>query len=129
MQALLLTQYRHLELASLDRPTVGPRDVLVAVRACGICGSDVHGYDGSTGRRLPPLVIGHEAAGVVAEVGDRVTRVRPGDRVTMDSTISCGQCNACERGNANLCTSRRILGVACDEFRQHGAFAEFVVVP
>jgi L-iditol 2-dehydrogenase len=78
---------------------------------------------------LPPLVMGHEASGVVAEVGEAVSRVRPGDRVTMDSTISCGHCAACGRGDINLCTSRRILGVACDEFSQHGAFAEFVVVP
>jgi L-iditol 2-dehydrogenase len=129
MQALLLTAYRKLELASLERPAVGPRDVLVAVRACGICGSDVHGFDGSTGRRVPPLVMGHEAAGVVAEVGRDVRRCQVGDRVTFDSTISCGRCDACRRGATNLCAQRRILGVSCDEFRQHGAFAEFVCVP
>jgi len=129
MQALLLTEYRKLELASLDRPAVGPRDVLVAVRACGICGSDVHGFDGSTGRRVPPLVMGHEAAGVVAEVGRDVTQCRVGDHVTFDSTISCGRCECCRRGDSNLCSERRILGVSCDEFRQHGAFAEFVCVP
>ena len=69
MQALQLTEYRQLELTDLERPTVGPDDVLVGIRACGICGSDIHGYDGSTGRRQPPLVMGHESAGVVAEVG------------------------------------------------------------
>jgi L-iditol 2-dehydrogenase len=129
MQALLLTEYRKLELASLERPAVGPRDVLVAVRACGICGSDVHGFDGSTGRRVPPLVMGHEAAGVVAEVGGDVARCRVGDRVTFDSTISCGECDRCRRGESNLCGQRRILGVSCDEFRQHGALAEYVCVP
>lgn len=129
MQALLLTEYRKLELASLERPAVGPRDVLVAVRACGICGSDVHGFDGSTGRRIPPLVMGHEAAGVVAEIGSDVGRCGVGDRVTFDSTISCGQCDACRRGETNLCAQRRILGVSCDEYRQFGAFAEFVCVP
>ncbi|MEX0642952.1 MAG: galactitol-1-phosphate 5-dehydrogenase [Pirellulales bacterium] len=129
MQALLLTEYRHLQLTDLARPAVGPRDVLVRVAACGICGSDVHGYDGSTGRRIPPLVMGHEAAGVIAEVGDAVDHARIGQRVTFDSTISCGHCDSCRHGKINLCTERRILGVSCDEFRQNGAFAEFVAVP
>lgn len=129
MQALLLTDYRKLELVSMDRPAIGPSDVLVRVAACGICGSDVHGYDGSTGRRIPPLVMGHEAAGVIAEVGSKVDRVRVGDRVTFDSTISCGKCDACRRGELNLCSQRRIFGVSCDEFRQHGAYAEYVAVP
>jgi L-iditol 2-dehydrogenase len=129
MQALLLTDYRKLELVSVDRPALGPDDVLVRVAACGICGSDVHGYDGSSGRRVPPLVMGHEAAGVVAEVGNAVDRVHVGDRVTFDSTISCGRCNACRGGQVNLCAERRVVGVSCGEYRQHGAFAEFVAVP
>jgi L-iditol 2-dehydrogenase len=129
MQALLLTEYRQLELTTLDRPTVGPEDVLVSVRACGICGSDVHGYDGSTGRRIPPLVMGHESAGVVAEVGANVASIRPGDHVALDSLLSCGECDVCRQGQTNMCAGRRILGVACPEFRQQGAFAEFIVVP
>jgi L-iditol 2-dehydrogenase len=129
MQALLLTEYRKLELTSFERPAVGPRDVLVKVGACGICGSDVHGYDGSSGRRIPPLVMGHEAAGIVVETGDAVDRSRIGQAVTFDSTISCGRCDCCRRGQVNLCPNRRVFGVACDEFRQHGAFAEFVAVP
>ncbi|HVR75734.1 MAG TPA: alcohol dehydrogenase catalytic domain-containing protein, partial [Planctomycetota bacterium] len=67
MKALLLTEYRRLELTEMAAPEAGPDDVLVRVRACGICGSDIHGFDGSTGRRVPPLVMGHEAAGTVAE--------------------------------------------------------------
>jgi L-iditol 2-dehydrogenase len=129
LQALLLTDYRKLELTSLDRPTIGPSDVLVCVRACGICGSDVHGYDGSTGRRIPPLVMGHESAGVVAEVGDHVARIQPGDHVALDSLLSCGKCDWCRRGQGNLCPERKILGVACTEFRQQGALAQFVAVP
>ncbi|MDG1874309.1 MAG: alcohol dehydrogenase catalytic domain-containing protein, partial [Mariniblastus sp.] len=73
MRAMLLSEYKKLELVDVDQPKVGPRDVLVAVRACGICGSDVHGYDGSSGRRIPPLVMGHEAAGVLVETGAEVT--------------------------------------------------------
>ena len=129
MQALLLTDHRKLEMVSLDRPAIGPSEVLVEVRACGICGSDVHGYDGSSGRRIPPLVMGHEAAGIVVEVGAEVDRTHAGERVTFDSTVSCGQCDACRSGHINLCSRRRVMGVSCGDYRQHGAFAEFVAVP
>jgi L-iditol 2-dehydrogenase len=129
MQALVLTEYRKFELQDVDRPKIGPNDVLVRVAACGICGSDVHGYDGSSGRRVPPIIMGHEAAGTIAEVGSAVHGVRVGDRVTFDSTISCGRCDSCRRGAVNLCVDRRVLGVSCGDYRQHGAFAEFVVVP
>jgi L-iditol 2-dehydrogenase len=101
----------------------------VRVRACGVCGSDVHGYDGSTGRRIPPLVMGHEAAGLVEGVGAGVAGLAPGDRVTFDSTVSCGRCAFCLRGEVNLCDDRRVLGVSCAEYRRHGAFAEYVSVP
>ena len=63
MNALVLTAYMQLELTDMPEPAVGPDDVLVRVRACGICGSDVHGLDGSSGRRHPPLIMGHEAFG------------------------------------------------------------------
>jgi len=129
MRALLLKDYRHLEVADVPEPEVGAEEVLVRVEACGICGSDVHGYDGRTGRRIPPLVMGHEAAGVVAEVGALVGRLRPGDRVTFDSTVYCGKCFFCRRGESNLCDKRRVLGVSCGDYLRHGAFAEFVAVP
>lgn len=110
-------------------PNYGPDEVLIEVKACGICGSDVHGMDGSTGRRQPPIIMGHEAAGVIAEVGSAVTKWKKGDRVTFDSTIYCGNCDFCRRGEVNLCNNRRVLGVSCDEYRQQGAFADYVVVP
>src|SRR3954451_25251873 len=110
MKALVLTDYGKFELQDVERPKIGPNDVLVRVAACGICGSDVHGYDGSSGRRVPPIVMGHEAAGTVAEVGSGVRRMKIGDRVTFDSTISCGDCEACRRGEVKLWTSRRVLG-------------------
>jgi hypothetical protein len=91
--------------------------------------SDIHGWDGSTGRRRPPLIMGHEAAGEIVAVGPRVERWRSGDRVTFDSTISCGACPYCARGEVNLCDHRRVVGVAPVEYRQHGAFAEFLAVP
>ena len=110
-------------------PKFGSADVLVAVKACGICGSDVHGMDGSTGRRRPPIIMGHEASGVIAEVGSAVNGWKQGDRVTFDSTVFCGTCKFCRRGDINLCENRRVLGVSCEDYRQHGAFAEYVAVP
>src|SRR5262249_7642799 len=114
-----------------DVPTPEPKpgEVLVAVKACGICGSDVHGMDGSTGRRRPPIIMGHEAAGVIAEIGKGVDGWKTGDRVTFDSTIYCGECDFCRRGLINLCDRRRVLGVSCEDYRQHGAFAELVAIP
>jgi L-iditol 2-dehydrogenase len=129
MKALLLSEYRKLELVDLPRPEIGDFDVLVRVAACGICGSDVHGYDGSTGRRIPPIVMGHEAAGVVEAVGRGVTRFKPSDRVTFDSTIYCGDCEYCRAGRNNLCDRREVLGVSCGDYRRYGAFAEYVAVP
>jgi L-iditol 2-dehydrogenase len=129
MNALMLEEYMRLKLVEMPVPEIGPDDVLVRVRACGICGSDVHGMDGSTGRRLPPIVMGHEAAGIVERLGDNVTDLQPGDRVTFDSTIYCGRCFYCARGEVNLCDNRMVLGVSPGEYRRHGAFAEFVAVP
>jgi L-iditol 2-dehydrogenase len=129
MKALLLTEYKSLEVVDFPKPEVAPHEVLVRVGACGICGSDVHGYDGSTGRRIPPLVMGHEAAGVIEEVGAEVRGFEPGDRVTFDSTVYCGTCEYCRAGRVNLCNNRQVLGVSCGEYRRHGAFAEFVAVP
>jgi L-iditol 2-dehydrogenase len=129
MKALLLSQYRQLELADVAVPEPGPDDVLMRVAACGICGSDVHGYDGSSGRRIPPIVMGHEAAGTVAAVGKNVRGLTEGDRITVDSTIYCGECGPCLRGQVNLCDRRQVLGVSCGDYRRAGAFAEFVVVP
>lgn len=129
MQALLLKNYMELELTEMPVPEPGPDEVLVRVAACGICGSDVHGLDGSSGRRIPPVVMGHEAAGVVAATGSQVRGLREGDRITFDSTVWCGTCFYCRRGEVNLCDNRQVLGVSCGDYRRHGAFAEYVVVP
>jgi L-iditol 2-dehydrogenase len=129
MKALLLSEYRRLELTDVATPQPQPGEVLIRVAACGICGSDVHGYDGSSGRRIPPIVMGHEAAGIVAGLGEGVTGLSEGDRVTLDSTVYCGQCANCLRGNINLCDRREVLGVSCGDYRRAGAFAEFVSVP
>lgn len=129
MKALVLKEYRHFAVEDFPAPAPGPDEVLVRVRACGICGSDVHGMDGSSGRRIPPIIMGHEAAGVIAELGNAVSGWNKGDRVTFDSTVSCGECWYCRRGEVNLCENRRVLGVSCGEYRRHGAFAEYIAVP
>ena len=129
MKALLLEDYKKLTVSDMPVPEVGAADVLVAIRACGICGSDIHGFDGSSGRRIPPLIMGHEASGVVAKTGSTVKTVSEGDRVTFDSMVSCGSCSFCQRGQMNLCDDRRVLGVSCGDYRQHGCFAEYAVVP
>jgi len=129
MKALVLKDYLKLNYEEAPIPEPGAGEVLVAVKACGICGSDVHGMDGSTGRRQPPIIMGHEAAGVIAEAGNAANGWKRGDRVTFDSTIFCGECAFCRRGQINLCDNRRVLGVSCGDYRRQGAFAEYVAVP
>ncbi len=129
MKALLLSEYCHLQVQDVPRPENGPSDLLIRVAACGICGSDVHGYDGSSGRRIPPIVMGHEAAGTVVEIGSAVNGFAPGDRVTFDSTVYCGSCEYRRCGEVNLCDHRQVLGVSCGDYRRAGAFAEFLTVP
>ena len=129
MKALLLTAPSRLEYTDFEDPQPGEHEVALRIRACGICGSDIHGWDGSSGRRRPPLIMGHEAAGEIVAVGPKVEKWRVGDRVTFDSTISCGTCAYCREGQVNLCENRRVVGVAPAEYRQHGAFAEKLVLP
>src|SRR5580698_2349653 len=129
MKSLLLSEYNHLAIVDMPVPTIAPDEILVKVEACGICGSDVHGYDGSSGRRIPPIVMGHEAAGSIAAIGEQVKGLAEGDRVTFDSTVYCGHCEYCARGEVNLCDNREVIGVSCGDYRRHGAFAEYVVVP
>jgi len=129
MKALVLLEYKQLDMVEMEKPEPAEDELLIRVQACGICGSDVHGFDGSTGRRIPPVVMGHEAAGVVEAVGDAVSGFHAGDRVTFDSTVYCGKCFFCQRGQVNLCDHREVIGVSTPAFRRMGAFAEFIVVP
>jgi L-iditol 2-dehydrogenase len=129
MKALVLREYMKLVYGEVPRPDLAPDEVLVKVEACGICGSDVHGLDGSTGRRQPPLIMGHEAAGVIAETGPAVAGWAVGERVTFDSTIYRLDDWYTRRGLYNLSDGRTVLGVSPGEYRRHGAFAEYVAVP
>lgn len=129
MKALVHTKPYYLEYSDFPEPVVFDDDVLVRVRACGICGSDVQGFTGKTGRRIPPIIMGHEAAGIVEETGKNVKSFKKGDRVCFDSTVYCNKCEQCRKGYYNRCESRQVLGVSTPQFKRHGAFAEYVVVP
>jgi L-iditol 2-dehydrogenase len=129
MKALVNTAPYVLELQDWPIPAYAPDDLLIRVKACAICGSDIKGYSGKTGRRQPPIIMGHEAAGVVEAVGANVAGFRPGDRVCFDSTVYCQRCAYCLNGQRNLCANRQVVGVSEGTYRRHGAMAEYVVVP
>ena len=129
MKALVLKEYNKFAVEDVPVPEYGSKDVLIRVKACSICGSDVHGMDGSTGRRIPPIIMGHEASGVIEKTGAEVTGYKPGDRVTFDSTVYCGDCYFCRRGEIDLCDNRKVVGVSCGDYRFNGAFAEYIAVP
>lgn len=129
MKALVLERYNHFEFKDVKKPSPKADEVLVKVAAVGICGSDVHGMDGSTGRRQPPVIMGHEASGEIVERGTEVKRWKIGDRVTFDSTIYPLDDWYTKKGFYNLSDNRMVLGVSCDDYRRHGAFAEYVAVP
>lgn len=129
MKALIYTKPYTFEYSDFPDPMAGDDEVLVRVKACGICGSDVHGFTGKTGRRIPPLIMGHEAAGIVEGFGKNVSGFGKGDRVCFDSTVYCNKCESCRAGLINRCDKRQVLGVSVPAFKRHGAFAEFVAVP
>ncbi len=129
MKALVMHKYKELTYEEVARPEPKAGEVLIRLKACSVCGSDVHGFDGSTGRRRPPLIMGHEASGVIVQCGEGVTAHKPGDRVTFDSTVYCNTCEMCRRGMVNLCANRQVLGVSCDEYHRDGCFAEYVTIP
>ena len=85
--------------------------------------------DGSTGRRIPPLIMGHEAAGIIEKIGEQVCNYKIEDRVTFDSTSYCNDCYYCDLGKINLCINKKVFGISCNEYHQDGAFAEYIVVP
>ena len=129
MKALVMNEYKKLDYMDVEKPVPKDGEVLIRLKACSVCGSDVHGFDGSTGRRRPPVIMGHEAAGVIEECGKNVKNYKPGDRVTFDSTVYCNDCDMCEQGMVNLCRNRQVLGVSCEEYNRPGCFAEYVCVP
>jgi L-iditol 2-dehydrogenase len=129
MKALVLEEYNKLVFKDVPDPRLLPDEVLVRVKACGICGSDVHGLDGSTGRRVPPLVMGHEASGIIEATGQSVEKWKTGDRVTFDSTVYPLDDWFTLEGRYNLSDNREVLGVSPGDYKRNGAFAEFIAVP
>jgi len=129
MKALVLEKYKHLVYKDVPAPNQAIDEVIVEVKACGICGSDVHGFDGSTGRRIPPLIMGHEASGIITETGAAVSKWKKGDRVTFDSTVYKLDDWYSLRGTYNLSDNREVLGVSPGTYRRNGAFAEYISIP
>jgi L-iditol 2-dehydrogenase len=129
VKALVMTEYKTFSYEDVPLPEIGDDDVLIQVKACGICGSDVHGMDGSSGRRIPPIIMGHEASGVIEQIGRAVSEWKTGERVTFDSTVVTRQDFYSQKGLPNLSDYRKVLGVSCGDYRQHGAFADYVAVP
>lgn len=123
MQALVFENIRTPVVKDVPIPAIGPQDVLIRVKAAGICGTDVHIYEGEYFSKFP-LIPGHEFSGVVEDIGEQVTTVGVGERVTADPNIGCGKCYFCKINQQNQCENLGAVGVTRD-----GAFAEYVVVP
>ncbi len=118
MKALVYTAVHTTEYRDAPEPVPRPGDALVRVEAVGICGSDMHAWHGHDPRRVPPLILGHEACGTVLDGPE------PGARVVFNPLITCGACAYCHGGRSNLCASRELIGM-----RLPGAFAEQVALP
>ena len=129
MKALVLEEYKKFAYKDVSDPVLIDDEVLVKIEAAGICGSDVHGMDGSTGRRIPPIIMGHEAAGIIVETGKNISGWKVGDRVTFDSTIYRLDDWYSRKGHYNLSDNRMVMGVSCADYRRNGAFAEYVNIP
>ncbi len=126
MRASFFLGNQAFEVRETELPRAGRGEVVIQNMACGVCGTDVHIYHGEPGSAdvTPPVVLGHEYSGVVTEVGEGVTSLKPGDHVTVDPNIYCGKCQYCRNGKKQLCGSMEAIGVTRD-----GGFAEYSVVP
>lgn len=124
MKAIVVTEAGHMELQERLKPRITePDQVLVRVKAAGICGSDVHVAHGTNPYAKYPVVLGHEAAGVIEEVGAAVTDLEAGDGVVFEPITYCGKCYACRSGHHNVCRELKVLGCSAD-----GTFREYAVV-
>lgn len=123
MKALVYEGAWKMPIREVPVPELDPDEVLIAVDSVGICGSDVHGYRGTTGRRKPPIIMGHEFSGRVDTLGTNVEGYKSGDRVIAQPLRTCGVCDNCKAGFPNICANRDILGV-----NLNGAYADYVKV-
>jgi threonine dehydrogenase-like Zn-dependent dehydrogenase len=124
MRTLHYPAFDHLEIHDVDEVAPLPDEVKLKVAACGICGSELESYKNKSPRRPPPLVMGHEFCGTIAEVGAEVKDWQAGARVVSNSLVPGGKCVRCDRGDTHLCAHRQIFGM-----HRPGAFAEYVNVP
>ena len=129
MKALVLESKNRLVYKDVPDPQINPDEVLIEIKACGICGSDVHGMDGSSGRRMPPIIMGHEASGIIIKTGAKVPEWKVGDRVIFDSTIYPLDDWYTKKGLYNLSDNRMVFGVSCADYKQDGAMARYLAVP
>ncbi|TCK92745.1 L-gulonate 5-dehydrogenase [Natranaerovirga hydrolytica] len=122
MKAVITNKPHELEIIEMEKPIIEEKtDVLIKVKAAGICGSDVHIYHGTNAVATYPRVLGHEIVGEVEEVGENVTKVKKGDRVIIDQVINCGECYACKKGRGNVCKDLKVRGV-----HVHGGYREYI---
>ncbi|HEY3503370.1 MAG TPA: alcohol dehydrogenase catalytic domain-containing protein [Actinocatenispora sp.] len=126
MKALVLKDFHEMVVAERPDPAPGPGEVLIRTLATGICGSDLHGFTGANGRRVPGQVMGHETVGRIAALGDGVTDLTVGGLATVNPVVSCGACPACAAGNPQHCPEGYVIGVAP---ARSAAFADLLVVP
>lgn len=124
MKALVYEGPKLLAMRDVRLPEAQPGEVVIRVALAGICGSELGGYLGHNSLRKPPLIMGHEFAGVIEQCGPNATLFRPGERVTVNPLVTCGECSYCTSGRSQLCANRSLLGA-----HRPGAFAEFVAVP
>lgn len=124
MKALMYNGPRDLSIVSIPEPSPANGQVKIKTKYVGICGSDIHGYTGESGRRIPPMIMGHELSGVVVECGKGAARFKKGDRVTVQPIMYCGVCDFCKQGLINVCADRKGLGT----MNINGAFTEYICV-
>jgi L-iditol 2-dehydrogenase len=128
MRALVLSEGYELLVDNVPIPVIKDNEVLIKIKSVGICGSDVHGFKGTTGRRIPPVIMGHELSGVIEKKGKH-SLFKIGDRVAVNSTIYCGQCSECNLGHFSICSNRKVIGVSCSEYSRDGGMAEYISLP
>ena len=112
MKAVMTKKPLEIEIVELEKPVISQgHEVLIKMRAAGVCGSDVNIYHGTNAVATYPRVMGHEMVGVVDQVGSGVSKVKVGDRVIIDQVINCGECYACKQGRGNVCHILKVRGV------------------
>ena len=115
-----------MEIEEIDNPILQPSEVLIKVHAVGICGSDIHGFSGKTGRRLPGMVMGHEISGEIIDLDSNVKKFKVGQKVAVQPIIYCGSCKVCMEGNTSICLNKKMIGV---NMARVGGLAEYIAVP